>query len=239
MKYSKTLAALAVTWFAAFSLAVTSSATTQPNPGTCGPTPAATSLRIAVMGDSIATAYGASTPDRSWPVMLKTQGATHGWDVQLHGVGSTTASQYLPGGPLFSVTETVRNAHPDVVTLDWRANEQLQGQTPAQLKTNLLALIDAIRSVSPATRFLIVNPPVLFYHGFYQTPATQADYTAKMWEVKQERGACWLDTRPFFPATGPDERSRTYLFDDIHPSDVGHSVFFAAVYTALLQACGM
>jgi lysophospholipase L1-like esterase len=205
----------------------------------CAPATKATSRKIAVMGDSIATTYGASTPERSWPELLKAQGATHGWAVTLHGVGSSMASQYLPGQQLFWVTQQVRSAHPDLVTLDFRANEHLKGQTPAQLKASLLALMDAIREVSPNTQFLIFNPPVLWYHGFYTTPATQADYAAKMREAADERNACWLDLTPLFPSgSGPDAWTRTFLFDDIHPGDVGHRAFYAAIYTAMLQHCG-
>ena len=205
----------------------------------CAPATKATTRKIAVMGDSIATTYGATTPERSWPELLKAQGATHGWAVTLHGVGSSMASQYLPGGPLFWVTQQVRDAHPDLVTLNFRANEHLKGQTPAQLKTHLLALMDEIRKVSPNTQFLIFNPPVLWYHGFYTTPATQADYAAKMREAADERNACWLDLTPLFPSgSGPDAWTRAFLFDDIHPGDVGHRAFYAAIYTAMLQHCG-
>jgi len=195
-----------------------------------------TGQKIVAMGDSITTPYGASVPGRSWPVMLKTQAATHGWSVGLCGIGSTMAEQYLPGGPLFARTETVRNAHPDLVLMDWRANEQLQGRTPEQLKTSLVALIDQIRQVSPETQIMIINPPLMWYHEFV-SEQTQDTFTAKMRQAAQERGAHWLDLKPFFPKTGPDAYSRQYLFDDIHPSDTGHAVFFAAIYTALLKTC--
>lgn len=205
----------------------------------CAPAPQATSRKIAIMGDSITTTYGASAPERSWPELLKAQAATHGWAVTLHGVGGSTASQYLPGGQLNWIADQVRSAQPHLVTLDFRANEHLQGQTPAQLKTNLLALIDYIRATSPNTQFLIINPPTLWYHGFYVTAATQADYTAKMWEVANERDGCWLDLKPLFPSgDGPNALTRTYLPDDIHPGDVGHRMFFGVIYTAMLQHCG-
>jgi lysophospholipase L1-like esterase len=203
---------------------------------TCTPAPPAAGHIVTAMGDSLTTPYGASIPERAWPNMLKAQMEPQGWTVNLHGIGSTMAEQYLPGGPLFHVTETVRNSHPDIVTMDWRANEQLQGRTPAQLKTSLLALIDTIRQVSPDTQFLIINPPLMWYHEFQSAQAQDA-YAVVMREVSQERGTCWLDLRPFFPQTGPDTYSRSLLFDDIHPGDYGHAIFFAAISTALVQAC--
>lgn len=206
----------------------------------CAPAPQSTSRKIAIMGDSIMTEYGASTPEKSWPRRLKAQGNTHGWQVTLHGVGGSMASMYLPGGPYHWIAQQVRDAQPDVVTLDFRANEHIGSngqakQTPAQLKTNMLALIDFIRATSPSTQFLIVNPPVLWYHEFYTTTYTQADFAVKMWEVAQERGGCWLDMRPFFSQTARDSD----LPDDIHPNDAGHGKYYAAVYSTLLQHCGV
>jgi lysophospholipase L1-like esterase len=199
----------------------------------CAPAPASTSRKIKIMGDSIMTPYGSSADAKSWPHRLKAQAATHGWEVTLHGIGGTMASEYLPGGPHNWVAQQVRDAQPDVVTLDFRANEHLNGQTPAQLKTNMLALIDYIRATSPNTEFLIVNPPVLWYHGFYVTVATQADYAAKMFEVAQERNTCWLDMTPFFSQTAPDPA----LPDDIHANDEGHVRYLVGIYTVLLQHC--
>jgi lysophospholipase L1-like esterase len=207
---------------------------------TCQPTPEGTALKIAIMGDSISTPLGASVPERSWPVMLQTQGATHGWGVTLNALGATHAGEYVPGGNLNWVAQNVRASQPDIVTMNFRTNEQVGfGQSPAQLKANLLALMDFIRAESPNTRFVMINPPIMFYHVFNTTPATQADYIRALWEAGNERGACWVDLKPFFPTSGPDARSRVFLPDDIHPGDIGHAVFFAAIYTALLQACGL
>lgn len=206
----------------------------------CAPAPRGTSRKIAIMGDSIMTEYGASTPEKSWPRRLKAQASTHGWQVTLHGVGGSMASMYLPGGPYHWIAQQVRDAKPDVVTLDFRANEHIGSngqakQTPAQLKTNMLALIDFIREASPSTQFLVVNPPVLWYHEFYTTTYTQDDFAVKMWEVAQERGGCWLDMRPFFSQTAPDPD----LPDHIHANDDGHEKYLVGIYTVLLQHCGV
>lgn len=211
-------------------------AVTQPT-NSCAPVPRSTTRKITIMGDSISTPYGASAPERSWPEMLKARGATHGWAVTALGQGGTQANSYLPGQPNFWITEQVRSALPDVVTLNFRTNEQLQGQTAAQLKTALLGLMDAIRATSPSTQFLLINPPMMWYHGFYTTTETQADFTAKMWEAGSERGACFVDMVPAFPVSAQDPRRAQFLPDDIHPNDAGHAIFFAAVYTSLLQSC--
>jgi len=210
--------------------------------GTCGPIPAGTAKKIAIMGDSIFTEYRAgadtNTPvSRSFPRLLQSAGAARNWSVTLHAVGSTMASQFLPGGNQYSVTQQVKALQPDLVLMDWRANEQLNGKTPTQLKTDLDALMTEIRTTSPNTQFMIVNPPKLWYHVFNQGTYTQADYTAKMFEAAQAKGACWVDMVPAFPQTGPDTYSRAYLPDDIHGNNAGHALYFAKVDGALLQSC--
>jgi hypothetical protein len=109
----KIMAGVATVAVLTASLMVVPSSSAHQSSGTCGPVPKATTLKIANMGDSIATTYRPApdnnTPDsRSWPKMLQAQGATHGWSVTLHAIGSTMASQYLPGQPLYSVTQSVK-----------------------------------------------------------------------------------------------------------------------------------
>lgn len=239
----KIIASVVAAAMLSFMIMSVPSSSAKQTSGVCGSVPKSTAMKIAVMGDSIATPYRPApdnnTPDsRAWMNMLKTQGGTHGWSVTLHGVGSTMASQYLPGGPQYAVTQSVKALQPTIVLMDWRANEQLNGQTPDQLKTNLLALMDEIRTANANTRFMIINPPKLWYHAFNNGPTTQEDYMVKMYEAAKERGGCWVDLVSAFPQTGPDAYSRVYMPDDIHPSNAGHAIYFTAVYNALLQACG-
>lgn len=229
-----TIAAVLVLIFATVSAAIGIS-TTSPRAivgSTSCEAPPAMVLKIAIMGDSLTTPYGASTPEKSWPVGLRARGSHRGWAVELHGIGSTMASQYLPGGPHFDVTERVRDWRPDWVLMDWRANEQLQGKTPDELKASLLALAGQIRASSMTTRFMIVNPPLFWYHEF-QSPDRQHTYTAKLREVADELGGVFVDLEPFFPQAGPSVYSRATLFDDIHPNDVGHERFLTVIYVAM------
>lgn len=233
-KIAAAVAAVLVLMFSLVSAAI--GVTTSPRHAaqvTCAP--ASPAKKIAIMGDSITTTYGASAPEKSWPVMLQERGATQGWVVGSYGIGSTMAEQYLPGGPHFNVTETVRDWRPDLVLMDWRANEQLQGRTPEQLKTSLLALAGQIRASSPTTKFMIVNPPLMWYHEFVSVEA-QHTYTAKMREVADELDGVYVDLEPFFPATGPSATSRATLPDDIHPNDAGHLRFLAVIFVAIRQA---
>lgn len=201
----------------------------------CTPAPAGTQLKVSVMGDSLMTNWGVQdTPDQGWPEKVKAQGATHAWHVDIgSAVGATKITDFLPGGGGWWITECVRNSQPDIVTMDWRTNEQLANPivTPAQLKANYLQLMDHILAVSPGTKFLIVNPPLMMYPDAFRTPYTQEQYIAKMIEVRDERGTCWLDLRPFFDTSGSFAWEQ--LPDSIHPGKIGHRMFAIGIYEAL------
>lgn len=190
--------------------------------------------KIVIMGDSIATDYGASSPEKSWPSRLQEYGAPRGWMVEARAIGSTMAEQYLPGGPLFHVTEQVRDWRPDLVLFNWRANEQLQGRTPEQFKAAMLALAGQIKAGGSTTRFLIMNAPLLWYHEFASADK-QHTYSAKLREVATELGGHYVDLEPFYPKSGPSASSRRVLFDDIHPNNEGHLRNFTVVSLTLRQ----
>ena len=202
----------------------------------CTPAPAGTELDVKVMGDSLMTNWGVhdTHPNQGWPQLVKAQGATHAWHVDIGpAVGATKITDFLPGGGGWWITECVRNSQPDIVTMDWRTNEQLANPivTPAQLKANYLLLMDHILAVSPGTKFLLVNPPLNMYHESFNTPHTQEQYIAKMLEIRDERGTCWLDLRPFFDTSG--NFAWTLLPDGIHPGRIGHRVFAQGLYGAM------
>lgn len=199
----------------------------------CAPVPAV--KKIAIMGDSLTTSQGASAADKSWPAMLQERGAARGWVVGSYGIGATLADEYEPGRNLFFVTETVRDWKPDLVLMDWRTNDQIHGRTPEQLKASLLAIAGQIRAGSPTTKFMIVNPPLMWYHDLV-SPEKQRTYAAKMREAADELDGFYVDLEPFFPQTGPSWASRATLPDDIHPNDAGHLRYLTVIFLGIRQA---
>lgn len=233
-KIAAAVAAVLVLMFSLASGAV--GVTTSPRQAAqvaCSPAPAI--KKIAIMGDSLTTSQGASAADKSWPVMLQEYGAARGWVVGSYGIGATLADEYEQGRNLFFVTQTVRDWKPDLVLMDWRTNDQIHGRTPGQLKASLLAIADQIRVMSPSTRFMIVNPPLMWYHDLV-SPEAQRTYAAKMREAADELDGFYVDLEPFFPQAGPSWASRATLPDDIHPNDAGHLRYLTVISLALRQA---
>lgn len=202
------------------------------------------SLKIA--GDSIMTHAGASTQARGWPQLLQSTTAPKGWTVDTTpAVAGSKASDFVAGGQFASTITAIAAAHPTLVTLDWRTNEQwvpAPGVTPETLRTQYLAIIDTIRTESPSTSILVINPPkmALDDQGGIDnyTVYTQAQYRAAMYDAAVLRGALWLDfSDPAFWPTG-GALSRQLLPDGIHPGDAGHVVFASTVYAFLRATCG-
>jgi lysophospholipase L1-like esterase len=236
-------AALLTTFMLLFSVLTVSvplqAQTSDPAARLCADLTAST-VSISIAGDSILTSAGASSFDRGAMEMLKTYGTAHGWTVWTDGARSGSyASHFAPGGQYASVIETIKTQRPTLFTMDWRVNEQWNAITPAAMRTAYLAIIDNVRSVSPTTSVLIINPwkMALDDNGGIDnyTAYKQADYRAAMWDVKVQRNTLWLDMSPFFPTGGT--LAHTLLPDGIHGSDASHIALATAVLTTLLTAC--
>lgn len=201
---------------------------------------ATNSVKMQIMGDSIMTDTGATEVNRGWPKQFKDYMATKGWTVYTDkAVPGSKAFQYTPGGPLASITDNVRLSNPTLVTLNWRTNEQWNSISPTDMRNSYLSIIDTIRSTSPTTAFLIVNPPLMALddQGGIDNYTTwkQADYIAAMLDVKNQRDTMWLDLRPYFPTGG--SYAASLLPDGIHPSNFGHTVIAHSLTSALLNSC--
>lgn len=202
---------------------------------------ATNSVKMQIMGDSIMTDTGATEVSRGWPKQFKDYMATKGWTVYTDkAVAGSKAFQFTSTGPLASVTDSVRLSNPTLVTLNWRTNEQWNSISPTDMRNSYLSIIDTIRSSSPTTAFLIVNPPLMALddQGGIDNYTTwkQADYIAAMMDVKAQRDTMWLDLRPYFPTAG--SYANQLLPDGIHPSNFGHTVVAHSLTSALLNACG-
>lgn len=191
---------------------------------------------VLLLGDSIMTSTGASTPDLGWSAQLKAW-ATNRWHVLLDGSrGSSTAGDYVPGGQYWWITEWARAQIPSVVVMDWRSNEQSLGVSPAQMRANYNTVIAELRRYSANTSIMIVNVPSSALHPMEGTsPYPRSAYVAALQQVQADHNTMWLDLQPFFPLTDP--RSGQLLPDRIHPGDNGHTAIAVGVQAALLGAC--
>src|SRR5688572_29466084 len=125
-------------------------------PATAVEKPARTVL---VVGDSLAAAYGLSSPDLGWVALLGARVGKDkpGWQVRNASIsGDTTA-----GGAARIVAE-LKRTRPAVVVIELGANDGLRGLSPAQTRVNLARMIGAAHGAG--ARVLLVGmrmPPNL------------------------------------------------------------------------------
>lgn len=197
-------------------------------------------VKIQIMGDSIMTESGATEVGRGWPKQFKDYMATKNWTVYTDKArAGSKAVDFTTTGQFASITSDVRLSNPTLVTLDWRTNEQWNSISPSDMRAAYLNIIDSIRSTSPSTAFIIINPPLMALddQGGIDNYTTwkQAEYISAMWDVKVQRNTMWLDLRPYFPTGGA--YAAQLLPDGIHPSNFGHTVVAHSLTSTLLSSC--
>jgi lysophospholipase L1-like esterase len=197
---------------------------------------AADRLTVENMGDSIASGHG--VPERSrWTTLLSRQLRAPVWQ---GAVGGTTVRDYLPGGAFRFHVDFTRNVGPSLVIMNWRINDQWmslehQGYTPDDFKAQYSSILADIRASSPSTEFMIaVSPWVLDSRidGRYN----QWDYIMKLWELKEQYGAIWMDWMRFMPPNVQDAPELVGS-DGLHPSTLAQSVIAAHTHDRITSYC--
>lgn len=196
-------------------------------------------IRVDVLGDSIMAGTGASDQAHTWGAKLD----------RILGVGSvyqlaragSSASDYLPGGKYYNLAWAAESRASTVVVMDWRLNEHdgyvwniPGGASPSQLYTNLVTLINRIRTASPTTTVLLVNPPIVFDGRDINL---QREYVAWMWAAKDATNSLWLDLSLYFPATAEENDISLLGPDRVHPGNPGQAVIATAVHQRIHGTC--
>lgn len=106
---------------------------------------------IVVMGDSLSAGYGIR-PEQAWPALLGQRLAEKRFDYSVANLsisGETTAGGRSRLGP------ALKEQHPALVVIALGANDGLRGLPLAQMRDNLLAMIEA--SQSAKARVLLIG----------------------------------------------------------------------------------
>lgn len=103
--------------------------------------PQAGSIRLAVLGDSLAAGYGLS-PEQAFPVRLQAALKAEGRDVTIlnNGVSGDTSA----GG--LDRVEWMLGDKPDIVMVELGANDALRGIDPASTERNLSTIIEKLKA---------------------------------------------------------------------------------------------
>ncbi|WP_222908329.1 arylesterase [Pseudomonas sp. DNDY-54] len=110
---------------------------------------------LLVVGDSISAAFGLET-SQGWVHLLQQRLDTEGID---HQVVNASISGDTSAGGLARLPMLLEEHAPEVVILELGGNDGLRGQSPAQLKDNLEAMIEQSREAGAEVVLLGMRLP--------------------------------------------------------------------------------
>lgn len=110
---------------------------------------------LLVVGDSISAAFGLET-SQGWVHLLQQRLDTEGID---HQVVNASISGDTSAGGLARLPTLLEEHAPEVVILELGGNDGLRGQSPAQLKDNLEAMIEQSREAGAEVLLLGMRLP--------------------------------------------------------------------------------
>ena len=125
------------------------------------PTPAPPdTVRVAVLGNSLAAGYGLARPSReAFPALVQAACDSLGWPVRVvnHGVsGATTASG-------LARLDAVLRESVDVLVVELGGNDALRGLSPESMRRNLVEIVRRTRARYPEARVVLAGltlPPL-------------------------------------------------------------------------------
>jgi lysophospholipase L1-like esterase len=187
-----------------------------------GGRPAAPAPRAAFFGSSTVAGVGASAPDRRWTALAA---ARLGWtEVNLGLSGSTLARAGFAPSALDRREELVA-ARPDVVVVQYGANDVRAGIPVAAFADAARELLAAVREALPRARLVVAEP-----QPAPSLEARRAPYDAALADAARAAGAEYVTLADAFPATA-------HAVDDIHVDDAGHAAV-AARFVRALEGAG-
>lgn len=182
--------------------------------------PAAAAARsILVFGDSLSAGYGIRS-DAAWPVLLDKRLKDKGFD---YNVVNASISGETSSGGRSRLDAALARHKPNVVIIALGANDGLRGLPLGELRSNLLAMVDAAQRAK--ARVLIVGQRLPPNYGPYAE-----QFHALFGDVARARKAA---TVPFLLEGIAAER-RWFQPDGIHPTAEAQPLLLDNVWPALL-----
>lgn len=172
-----------------------------------------------VLGDSLAAGYGVD-PTEAYPGVLQRQIDAAGLNYRVVNAG---VSGDTSAGALRRIDWLLRRPV-DVLLIEIGGNDGLRGQSPAALKTNLVAIIERTRQKQPQARVVLVGMKMPPNMGAY------AEQFEKVFaDVAREQKAAFVP-HLLEGVGGVPEMNQP---DGIHPSPEGHRRVATNVWTVL------
>ena len=186
-----------------------------------GPAEAAT--RILAFGDSLTSGFGLA-PDQSFPAQLAVRLKADGYDVTVEN-GGVTGDTTADGLARFDWSMA---AHPDIVLLEFGANDMLRGLDPKRAEANLDKMLGKLKA-APVKVLLLGMRALSNWGADYQTtfdaiyPALAKKYDVPLY--------------PFF-LDGVALDPKLNQPDQLHPNPAGVAAIVGRVAPAVERLLG-
>lgn len=181
----------------AFTFALVGAACARPDapvsPVSAAPVMPPDTIRVAVLGNSLAAGYGLARPSvEAFPALLQAACAAKGWPVRVvnHGVSGATSASGL------AALDAVLRDSVDVLVLELGGNDALRGVPPQTLRRNLAEIMRRTQARYPDARLVLAGlslPPVRGqspYAAIYQ--GIVAAYRQAFAQAAQDAGAAFV-----------------------------------------------
>jgi acyl-CoA thioesterase-1 len=189
-------------------------------PGSAASPAAAMRPAIVILGDSLAAGHGVE-PAEAFPALLQRKVDEAGWPYEVVNAG---VSGDTTAGGRRRLAWLLRRPM-DVLVVELGGNDGLRGLPPSATRSNLVAIIDAVRSRVPGVQVVLA--------GMQMPPNMGLDYAREYREI--------------FPAVARDKevlliphllegvggKPEMNLPDQIHPTPAGHAVLADNVWRVL------
>jgi len=177
---------------------------------------------VLVFGDSLSAGYGIDV-DQSWTTLLQSRLKQQGYE---HRVVNASISGETTEGGATRIDAALRNFAPEVVILALGGNDGLRGFPPERMKTNLLAIVDAVEREGAAVVLLGIRIPPNY--GPRYTQAFEGVYR----DIAEEKDLPWIE----FFMEGVALNEELMQDDGIHPNEKAQPVLLENAWPAIQQA---
>ncbi|PHR11997.1 MAG: arylesterase [Aequorivita sp.] len=179
------------------------------------------SKTILFFGDSITAGYGLDDTNDAFPGIIQSKIDSLGLNYEV--INSGVSGETTAGGK--SRINWILNQNVDIFVLELGANDGLRGVPISETKTNLQAIIDAVKTKSPETKIVLA--------GMQLPPNMGQDYTTQFRAIFADLAA--ENNIAFIPFILKDVGGVKKLNqnDGIHPTAEGHKIVAETVWKVL------
>ncbi|MFI6155489.1 FG-GAP-like repeat-containing protein [Kitasatospora sp. NPDC051170] len=209
-------------------------------------TPAAPSLRVMPLGDSITAGAGSSTWSSYRAPLWNLVASQSRYTVRY--VGSQAGGQlpdlaheghsgFMIDDIRAGIDQWLAEAHPDVVLLHIGVNDLDRSTDPAHAPDRLKTLVDRIFADRPGVA-VVMQGVIPTTRGLQLSPSAFNDRARQLQAVEAQAGNSfrYVDPPALIPVETADRSHPAEMADRLHPNDAGYQRMAQAFYAGLDQA---